>query len=78
MSHHEFVTSTQCNQLTFFYDERTRKLSEIQEFLDSSVIEKLRHSIHERTYVVLGGDGLFVHVAKLAHQDEANILGINF
>ncbi|MFZ2255191.1 MAG: hypothetical protein WAW59_05970 [Patescibacteria group bacterium] len=78
MSHHEFVTSTPYNQLTFFHDARTRKLSEIQEFLDSGIVEKLQQSIHERTYVVLGGDGLFVHVAKLAHQDEADILGINF
>jgi len=41
-------------------------------------VQKLKASIHERTYVVLGGDGLFVHMAKIAHQEHASILGINF
>jgi len=41
-------------------------------------VEKLKASIHERTYVVLGGDGLFVHMAKIAHQEQVDILGINF
>ncbi len=78
MSNHSTTVSVTHDHLTFVYDDRTRKLSEIQEFLESWAVEKLKVSIHERTYVVLGGDGLFVHMAKIAHQEQVDILGINF
>jgi hypothetical protein len=57
------------NQFSFFYDTRSRNLSEIEDFLNSPNIQKLQGSIRERLYIVLGGDGLFVSVAKIAHRD---------
>ena len=69
---------TDRDHLSFFYDSRSGNLAEIQEFLSSQTIERLQQSIQDRTYVVLGGDGLFVAVAKVAHIDNAQILGINF
>lgn len=78
MNQHEFTTSVTRDSLTFFYDSRSRSMPEIEGFLASDRVERLQKSIGERAYVVLGGDGLFVHVAKMAHQDGAPILGIHF
>ncbi|MBX9809963.1 hypothetical protein K2X92_06240 [Candidatus Gracilibacteria bacterium] len=69
---------TDSDHLSFFYDERSTRVTDIQLFLNSSIIENLKKSIQTRTYVVLGGDGLFVQVAKEAHRDNAQILGINY
>lgn len=78
MNQHQYTTSVVRDQLTFFYDSRSRSLDEIQDFLASDTIQKLQESIGERAYIVLGGDGLFVHVTKEAHRDDVPILGINF
>lgn len=53
-------------------------MSEIDDFLLSEKVARLQLSIEERAYIVLWGDGLFVHVAKRAHQDDIPIFGINF
>ena len=78
----QFLSPTTSRQdrdhLAFFYDARSRNIAHIQVFLASAVVQKLQESIQERTYVVLGGDWLFVSVAKLAHCDRLPILGINF
>mgnify|MGYP002776131134 CR=1 FL=1 len=78
MNQHEFTLKEERDHLSFFYDSRSRNIGKIQEFLASSHIQKLQESIEERAYIVLGWDGLFVHVAKEAHRDESSILGINF
>jgi NAD kinase len=69
---------TDHDHLSFYHDSRSGNIAEIQEFLSSPIVERLQKSIQDRTYVVLGGDGLFVAVAKQAHLDDAQILGINF
>jgi len=66
------------DHLSFFYDTRSRYLTEIWEFLNSPSIWKLQRSIREQSYIILGGDGLFVSVAKLSHRDSVPVLGINF
>lgn len=38
----------------------------------------MTRSIRERTYVVLGGDGLLVQISKEAHKDKIPLLGINY
>lgn len=78
MNQHEYTTSVDRDHLTFFYDTRSRNIGQIDEFLASKKIQKLQETLQERVYIVLGWDGLFVHVAKLAHRDNAAILGINF
>lgn len=78
MNQHEFTTSVERDHLSFFYDTRSRNIEQIHEFLNSEKIWILQKSIWERAYIVLGWDGLFVHVAKSAHRDNAAILGINF
>lgn len=78
MKHHESVISVERDDLTFFYDTRSRSLPDIIEFLSSEKVEQLQKSISGTTYIVLGGDGLFVAIAKQAHRDESQILGINF
>ena len=78
MNHHQYTTSVERDNLVFFYDTRSQNLAEIQSFLDSERVSYIQRVIHERTYVVLGWDGLFVAVAKEAHRDDVTILGINF
>ncbi len=63
------IIRTDSGHLSFFHDERSIHITDIQEFLYSKKVEILKSSIQERTYVVLGGDGLFVQVAKEAHRD---------
>jgi NAD+ kinase len=78
----QFLSPTTSRQdrdnLSFFYDTRSGSLDQIEDFLDSSSVWKLQQSIRERSYIVLGGDGLFVSVAKMAHRDGVSLLGINF
>lgn len=78
MNQHEFTLKEERDHLSFFYDTRSRNISQIQEFLASKNIQKLQESIEERAYIVLWWDGLFVHVAKEAHRDSVAMLGINF
>jgi NAD+ kinase len=78
MNQHEFTTSVERDHLSFFYDTRSRNIEQIQAFLASDRIIYLQESIEKRAYIVLGWDGLFVHVAKIAYQDEVPLLGINF
>ena len=69
---------TDIGSLSFFHDARSAKLRDIEAFLSSETIAKLQQAISKQTYIVLGGDGLFVAIAKEAHVDEVQILGINF
>ena len=78
MNQHEYTLKEDRDHLSFFYDTRSRNIGQIQEFLASTSIWKLQESIEERAYIVLGWDGLFVHVAKEAHRDNVAMLGINF
>jgi len=78
MQQHEFTTSVERDHLSFFYDTRSNNIEQIQEFLDSDTVWLLQRSIGERAYIVLGWDGLFVHIAKVAHRNNVPILGINF
>lgn len=66
------------DHLSFFYDSRSHNISDIRALLNSDKIGLLTQSIRERTYVVLGGDGLLVQVAKEAHKDSVPLLGINY
>lgn len=50
----------------------------IAAFLDSEKVSLLERLIHETAYITLGGDGLFVHVAKMAYEKKLPILGLNF
>ena len=78
MNQHQFTLQEDRDHLSFFYDTRSQHIWEIQDFLASTSLQKLQQSIEERAYVVLGWDGLFVHVAKIAHHDNVAIIGINF
>jgi NAD+ kinase len=75
---HANIVRYESDHLVFFYDDRSAKLAEIREFLASEKPDAIREAIRERAYVVLGGDGLFVEIAKDAHKDGVPILGVNF
>ncbi len=53
MQHNDFITSVDYNHLTFFYDTRSRNMSEIDDFLLSEKVARLQLSIEERAYIVL-------------------------
>ncbi len=72
------LSVTERDHLTFFHDVPTRNKDAIDGFLAWEKIAKLQASLRERTYIVLGGDGTFVEVAKYAHRDGVPLLGVNF
>lgn len=78
MSHKEFLISGIFGKITYFYDSRSHKKDEIENFLQSDIFVSIEKSLSENIYLSLGGDGLFVFVAKLAHENNVKILGINF
>lgn len=78
MHSHESLLSLEQNHLTFFYDARSLRMDAIAAFLDSEKVSLLERLIQEMAYITLGGDGLFVHVAKMAYEKRLPILGLNF
>lgn len=78
MTHKDFLVSGIFGKITYFYDSRSEKQQEIKSFLSSDILTAIENSLSENTYLSLGGDGLFVFVAKLAHEKNIKILGINF
>ena len=73
-----YIVRTDRDHLSFFYDDRSRNLDPIRAILESKLVQKLQESIERKAYIVLGGDGTFIDIAKLAHRDDVSILGINF
>lgn len=78
MSHENFLFSKKIWKATYFYDIRSAKVSEISEFVKSKNFENIVNSLTEETFISLGWDGLFVFIAKMAHQEQKKVLWINF
>lgn len=64
--------------LVYVYDRRSLHLEAIQSFLSGDIAKRLERIFSRATYVVLGGDGVFIEGAKHAAHMDADILGINF
>lgn len=78
MSHEKFLFSEKIWKITYFYDKRSEKIEEIKKFLNSKNFEILEKSQKEEIFLSLGGDWLFVFVAKKAHKENKKILWLNF
>ncbi len=78
MSHEEFLISEKIWKITYFYDKRSEKRTEIEDFIKSDNFQNLEKSLQEETFLSLWWDGLFVFVAKIAHKENRKILWINF
>ncbi|ATU05023.1 hypothetical protein BKN14_01040 [Candidatus Gracilibacteria bacterium HOT-871] len=78
MTHSQFLIQKNIGKASCFYDSRSDRLSEIEGFLSSDIFKNIEKNLEKETYISLGGDGLFVFIAKLAHQKSKQILGINF
>lgn len=78
MTHSQFLIQKNIWKASCFYDSRSDRLSEIEEFLSSDIFKNIEKNLEKETYISLWGDWLFVFIAKLAHQKSKQILWINF
>lgn len=78
MYSHESLASVQFDQHILFYDVRSERKIEIEWFFWSEKCTRALSLLVEPTYISLGGDGLFVHVGKMAYEDNYGLLGLNF
>lgn len=78
MSHKDFLISGKIGKIQYFYDARSEKRTEIEDFLSWEILKKIEKTLSDEIFLSLGGDGLFVYVAKLAHKNHKKMLGINF
>ena len=78
MTHSQFLIEKNIWKASCFYDSRSDRLAEIEEFLVSDIFKNIEKNLEKETYISLWGDWLFVFIAKLAHQKSKQILWINF
>lgn len=53
MSHAEFLLSERIGKITYFYDQRSEKKSEIEDFLASENLKNIENSLSEDIYLSL-------------------------
>ena len=75
---HTTLTRLDRWHLSFFYRNATETTPEIEAYLSDERVSRLQGRIQDRAYIALGGDGTFIDVTKIAHQEDADLLGINF
>lgn len=78
MTHSQFLIQKNIWKVTCFYDSRSEKLVEIEEFLNSDIFKNIEKSLEEDTFISLWWDWLFVFIVKMAHKSSKPILWINF
>ena len=78
MTHSQFLIQKNIWKATCFYDSRSEKLVEIEEFLNSDIFKNIEKSLEEDTFISLWWDWLFVFIVKMAHKSSKPILWINF
>jgi len=78
MTRTQFLIEKNIWKARCFYDSRSERLVEIEEFLLSDIFKNIEKNLESETFISLWWDWLFVFVAKLAHKNSKSILWINF